>query len=243
MDKRRVAAPGIITTGALALTSMAAHSLPAVTAIGPIRRSFFTKLSGVSGSKNIALTFDDGPDPKSTPQFLDLLDQLEIKATFFMLGSMAEKSPELTVDVRDRGHEIALHGYSHKNLLWRTPKATREDINKGYQILTEITGKSPQFYRPPYGVLNSQAIVTSQQLGLTAVLWTSWGRDWRKKATPTTVIDDLNKHLKSGATLLLHDSDCTSAREAYRSALGALKPLAELAKAQNLEFERMSDHF
>ncbi|MCL5077482.1 MAG: polysaccharide deacetylase family protein [Actinobacteria bacterium] len=243
MDKQKLVAPGLVSTSFLALIALGAHSLPAATAIGPIRRSFFTKLSGVSGSKNIALTFDDGPDPKSTPLFLDLLDELGIKATFFMLGSMAEKSPGLVVEVRDRGHEIALHGYHHNNLLFRTPKFTREDINKGYDILAEITDQAPHFYRPPYGVLNSQAIVTSQKLGLTTVLWTSWGRDWRKKATPSSVVDDLNKHLKSGATLLLHDSDCTSAKEAYRSALGALKPLAELVKVQNLQFERMCDHF
>lgn len=243
MNKQRFVTPGLFTTGVLALTSLATHGLPAVTAIGPIRRSFFTKLSGVSGSKNVVLTFDDGPDPKSTPKFLDQLDKLGVRATFFMLGSMAKKSPALTLEVRDRGHEIALHGYHHKNLLFQTPKFTREDITMGYDILTEITGKAPQFYRPPYGVLNSQAIVTSQKLGLTTVLWTSWGRDWRKNATPSTVMKDLNRHLKPGTTLLLHDSDCTSAKEAYLSALGALKPLVELTKAQNLQFERMCDHF
>lgn len=197
----------------------------------------------MSGSPSVALTFDDGPDPKSTPKFLDELDKLNWKATFFMLGQMAEKDPRLTLEVYNRGHEIALHGYSHKNMLWRTPRQTRDDISKGFDILTDIVGKPPTYFRPPYGVLNSQAIISAQKLGLTPVLWTSWGRDWRAKASPRSVVDDLRKTLTPGATLLLHDSDCTSAKNAYISALDALKLLAEELDKMHIGVERMCDHF
>lgn len=221
----------------------ALHSVPALSAIAPLRKRLFKKLAGFSDSNRIALTFDDGPDPKSTPQFLDRLDKFGWKATFFMLGSMAEQYPELTQEVATRGHEIALHGYQHKNLLWRTPASTKNDIENGFQIISEICGNPPKFFRPPYGVLNTQALITSQSLNLTPILWSAWGRDWRAKATPHSVIKDLASGLSSGNTLLLHDSDCTSAIDAYKSALGSLDLLADELSSKNIGVERLCDHF
>lgn len=240
--ERKAAFAGI-TVSSVVAAIFTSHALPAMTAIGPLRRTFFTHLAGTSGSTSVALTFDDGPDKKSTPLFLDALDRLNWKATFFMLGQMAEKDQGLTLEVQNRGHEVALHGYGHKNLLWRTPKQTEEDIVKGYEILSSILGRNPIFYRPPYGVLNSQAIFTTQRLGLTPVLWSSWGRDWRAKATPQSVVNDLKRHLGQGSTLLLHDSDCTSAETAYLSALGALELLSTELDQRGIFVERMCDHF
>ncbi|TAN30912.1 MAG: polysaccharide deacetylase family protein [Actinomycetota bacterium] len=219
------------------------HAAPALTAIGPIRSRLFPRLSGRSDSKAVALTFDDGPDIKSTALFLDKLDKYEWKATFFMLGSMAEKNPALTREVQSRGHEVAVHGYLHRNLLWRSPNATRDDIQRACETLSEITGAAPRFYRPPYGVLNIQALLTARRMSLTPVLWTAWGRDWRAKATPDSVIRDLSQGLHPGGTLLLHDSDCTSASGAYVSALGALDLLSDKLKGLSISVERLCDHF
>lgn len=243
---RRTETPGksaIAAITALAGATFSGYAAPAVTAIGPVRRALFRQLSGVSSSSALALTFDDGPDLKSTPMFLDRLERLGWKATFFMLGSMAEREPALTREVQARGHEIALHGYLHKNLLWRTPRATDGDIRKGFDTIAKITGTAPRFYRPPYGVLNTQALVTTRSMRLTPVLWTAWGRDWRAKATPESVFDDLSKGIRAGATLLLHDSDCTSAKESYLSALGALGPLSDRITRLGLSVERLRDHF
>ena len=243
---RILEAPGksaIATIAALAGTAFSGYAVPGITAIAPVRRALFRRLSGASCSGALALTFDDGPDPKSTPMFLDRLEGLGWKATFFMLGSMAEREPALTREVQARGHEIALHGYLHKNLLWRTPRATDGDIRKGFDTIAQITGTTPRFYRPPYGVLNTQALLTTRSLKLTPVLWTAWGRDWRAKATPESVFYDLANGIQAGATLLLHDSDCTSAKESYLSALGALDPLSERVTRLGLSVERLCDHF
>lgn len=231
------------TSTATLLFGGAAHALPALTAIGPLRRLLFQKLSGMSNSPGIALTFDDGPDPKSTPLFLDRLDAFGWKATFFMLGSMADKNPGLTKEVKDRGHEIGVHGYQHINLIRRLPKSTDYDITRAFESLHNITGTPPVFFRPPYGVLTSQALVTSRRLGLTPILWTAWGRDWRAKATGTSVLKDLLPGLAPGNTLLLHDSDCTSARESFLSTLSALTLLHEIMVHRALNFERLCDHY
>ena len=243
-NKTSVSAKVLTASSAMVVgAGLTCHAIPALTAIGPIRRQLFPELSGLSSSKAIALTFDDGPDIKSTAMFLDKLDKYNWKATFFMLGSMAEKSPGLTREVKSRGHEIAVHGYLHKNLLRRSPNATRNDIQKAHDTLSEISGAKPRFYRPPYGVLNMQALLTAKSLSLTPVLWTSWGRDWRAQATPASVIRDLSHGLRPGSTLLLHDSDCTSAPGAYSSALGALDLLHERLKSLEIPVERLCDHF
>ncbi|NNN19399.1 MAG: polysaccharide deacetylase family protein [Acidimicrobiaceae bacterium] len=232
-----------LASGTLAGIALVGHALPAITAIAPLRRRFFRQLSGLSDSPAIALTFDDGPDIRSTPLFLDCLDRLGWKATFFMLGSMAAKDPGLTREVQLRGHEVALHGYHHKNLLWRSPKATKDDMHRSHETLSEITGRSPRFYRPPYGVLNTQALITAKTLALTPVLWTAWGQDWTAKATPETVMGNLSNGLAPGATLLLHDSDCTSASDAYHSALGALDLINDRLSKIAVSIERLCDHF
>lgn len=234
---------GSFAASLIGLSALACHASPALSAIGPLRTKIFKRLSGISDSRSIALTFDDGPDKKSTPLFLNKLDKLGYKATFFMLGSMAEKDPSLTKEVSARGHEIALHGYEHKNLLWRTPKATARDIKRGFEVLEDVTGTRPTFYRPPYGVLNAQALATAKELSLTPILWTAWGRDWRARATPQSVLNDLSPGLKAGTTLLLHDSDCTSADNSYLSALGAIELLGQILEMRDLTIERLCDHF
>lgn len=239
-SKGRVLVFGSAVVAGMAL---AGHAAPALTSIAPIRRTLFPRLSGISESHAVALTFDDGPDAKSTPLFLDRLDKCGWKATFFMLGSMAEKDPPLAREVKSRGHEIALHGHRHKNLLWRSPRATNEDIRRSFETISEIVGTHPRYYRPPYGVFNAQALLTAKDLDLTPILWTAWGRDWRARATPQTVINDLAKGVRPGSTLLLHDSDCTSAKDSYFSALGALELLEQRIAAQSLQIERLCDHF
>ncbi|MDA8080583.1 MAG: polysaccharide deacetylase family protein [Actinomycetota bacterium] len=233
----------VVGSALVAGIALTGHAVPALTTIPPIRRKLFPKLSGMSESGAIALTFDDGPDAKSTPLFLDLLDKHGWKATFFMLGRMAEKDPPLAREVLARGHEIALHGYKHNNLLWKSPKATNEDIRRSFGTISEIVGTHPRYFRPPYGVFNAQALLTANDLHLTPMLWTAWGRDWRAKATPQTVFNDLAKGIRPGSTLLLHDSDCTSAKDSYYAALGAMELLAERTRARRLHIERLCDHF
>jgi peptidoglycan/xylan/chitin deacetylase (PgdA/CDA1 family) len=190
----------------------------------------------------VALTFDDGPDPASTPAFLDALDDLGWTATFFMLGSMVRRAPELAAQVVAAGHEVAVHGDQHRSHLWRSPRDVATDLQRATTAIVEATGHRPVWFRPPYGVLSAGSLVAARRLGLRTVLWTAWGRDWRAAATPATVVADVGRHLGPGGTVLLHDSDCTSAPGAWRSALGALPALAERFAALGLEPGPLSEH-
>jgi len=230
------AAAGVSVLGAVL------HAGPALTAIGPLRRRLFPALAGVGVPGHVALTFDDGPDPASTPAYLDTLSDLGWRATFFMLGSMARRCPSLAAEVSAAGHEVALHGDDHRSHLWRTPGSVGDDIRRGLDSVADATGATPRWWRPPYGVITSGGLRTSRQAGLRPVLWTTWGRDWRAEATPATVVADVEGNLAPGATVLLHDSDCTSAPGAWRAGLLALPLLAESFSRLGCEVGTLAEH-
>ncbi|GAA4244804.1 polysaccharide deacetylase family protein [Dactylosporangium darangshiense] len=231
---------GILAAGAIA--GLAAHALPAVTAYTPGRRALLPGLAGTGPADRIALTFDDGPDPTSTPLFLRLLDEHDIRATFFLLGSMLDRDHGLGREIVAAGHEVAVHGWYHRCLLWRTPRATHDDIARARDLVGSLGGGEPRWYRPPYGVLTTGALLACRRLRLTPKLWTAWGRDWRAAATPDTIVADVTRTLVGGGTILLHDSDCTSAAGSWRRTLDALPRLIDWARVRGLRIGPLTEH-
>ncbi|MGD0811020.1 MAG: polysaccharide deacetylase family protein, partial [Acidimicrobiales bacterium] len=132
-----------------------AQLLPAASGWRHARNLLAPSLSGVGRTGHVALTFDDGPDPASTPAFLDALGSLGWKATFFMLGSMAAGWPELTAEVVERGHEVAVHGYTHSNHLRHGPGWVGRELVATRDKLEQLTGVTPLWVRPPYGALST----------------------------------------------------------------------------------------
>jgi peptidoglycan/xylan/chitin deacetylase (PgdA/CDA1 family) len=219
-----------------------AHALPALSSLPGIRQRFMPALSGVGRPGHVALTFDDGPDPQSTPRFLSLLESRGVRATFFMLGAMAQRAPRLAAQVADAGHETALHGYDHRCLLLRGPRATYDELARGRDAVESATGQPLQWYRPPYGVLSTAGLFAVRRLGLTPVLWTAWGRDWSARSTPKSVLRTVAKDLKPGGTVLLHDSDCTSAPGSWRNTLGALPRLLDHCQDRGMSVGPLREH-
>jgi len=231
----------MVAGGATALAVLAAHAAPSISAAAIVRHRM-PRLAGLGSPGHVAITFDDGPDPASTPSFLTALDDLGWKATFFMLGEMVRRSPGLAEEVAAAGHEVAVHGDSHTSQLFRTPRAVHDDMARGLDAVHAASGIRPQRCRPPYGSLSSGGLWAAHRLGLQTVLWTAWGRDWRSEATPTSVVSDVQRGLGPGGTVLLHDSDCTSAPGAWRSALGALPLLAERFAELGLVAGPLAEH-
>lgn len=236
MSRLRQAA--LASTFALA----AAHSVPAVTSRASVRRHFQSCWTGQGRRDGVALTFDDGPDPHSTPQFLTTLADLGVQATFFLLGSMVDRAPGLAAEITAAGHEVAVHGHSHRNLLLAGPAATREQLARGRDAVAAATGRAPEWFRPPYGVLNGAACIHAPRLGLRPVLWTAWGEDWTAHATSAQVAATVLRDLRPGGTVLLHDSDCTSAPGSWRAALGALPRIVEHCRASGLAVRPLGQH-
>jgi peptidoglycan/xylan/chitin deacetylase (PgdA/CDA1 family) len=220
----------------------AAQAAPLVTGV-PALRGLWPSLAGRGSDGRVALTFDDGPDPDSTPQFLDALAAADVRATFFLLGEMVDRAPDLARRMVDAGHELAVHSWDHRNHLRLLPgRATSSQLERTAELIERLTGVPPNYFRPPYGALTGAAAHAARSVGLRPVLWTAWGKDWTAKATPTTVLRHVTRTLEGGGTVLLHDSDCTSAPGAWRSALGALPALLDWCASHELQVGPLNTH-
>ncbi len=219
-----------------------AQAGPGVTGLGPMRRLVFRRLGGYGDRGHVALTFDDGPDPESTPEFARVLAERGVRATFFMLGSMVAKAPGLAAQIAAAGHEVGVHGFDHRYLTMRGPRATRDDLTRATELIEGVTGNRPTLFRPPYGVLSGPALLTARELRLTPVLWGSWGREWTRGASPASVLQTLVSGLDGGVTVLLHDSGCTSPPGAWQAGLAALGPLLDECDRRGLRVGPVADH-
>lgn len=237
-----VAAVGVRGPALGVAVAALAHGGPGITAIRAVRRHWFPALAGIGRPDHVSLTFDDGPDPAATPRFLDVLADRRITATFFLLGRMVARAPGLAAELVAAGHEVGVHGWAHRSTLLRTPWGVLAELSRSYDLIAGVTGAAPVFYRPPNGVLSSGSILAARRLGLTPVLWTAAGRDWTSAASPESVHAAIAADLAGGGTVLLHDSDCTSAPRAWRSALGALPLVLDECAARGLRVGPLRDH-
>ncbi|MEU9073908.1 polysaccharide deacetylase family protein [Kitasatospora sp. NPDC004745] len=223
------------------------HLAPAAVRLPVLRRTLARRTAGHGTAPgHVALTFDDGPDPRSTPYVLDALDALagpgRVRATFFLLGSMLERAPALGAELVARGHEVAVHGWFHRSQWYPAPARDLRELRRAGAAVTDLCGARPLWYRPPYGVLTAGPALAARRLGLRSVLWTAWGRDWTAEATGRTVLETARPGLTAGATLLLHDSDCTSAPGSWRATLDALPLIAAHCREHGLTLGPLRDH-
>jgi peptidoglycan-N-acetylglucosamine deacetylase len=222
--------------GAAALVTQLA---PSVTALAWVRARWSPALAGLGDPGHVALTFDDGPDPASTPLFLDLLRLFDVRATFFVLGANLRRHRGLGQAIADTGHELAVHGWSHHPMWPRRSPAITADLERTRDLIAELTGEWPRWFRPPHGILTTSALLAAGQAGLLPVLWTSWGREWVPGSTVDSVTANLRRKHRPGATVLLHDA---GANGGWPLALAALPDLLTEWSAAGLRVGPLSEH-
>ncbi|HET7479591.1 MAG TPA: polysaccharide deacetylase family protein [Rubrobacteraceae bacterium] len=222
----RIAGPALISA------LLAAHAAPA-SALTTTGRLFFPAITQVRASRRaVALTFDDGPDA-CLEAFLGLLEEYEVRATFFAVGEQVERDPGRLKETFARGHEVAVHCYRHRNHLRLTPRQTIEDMRRARAVIEETTGAPTCLFRPPYGVFNAASWIEAGRQGWERVLWARWGRDWEARATPRSVADEIGLPAV-GDIVLLHDSDRYAAPGSWRATLGALPRILERLDSMGL---------
>ncbi|MDA8344530.1 MAG: polysaccharide deacetylase family protein [Thermaerobacter sp.] len=157
-----------------------------------------------TGAREVALTFDDGPDPRNTPAILHLLSEYHARATFFVLGVQAKRYPGLVETIERDGNEIGSHGMSHRSLPSLKPSRVTYELSSTAGLIQELTGSGPLFFRPPYGNLSPTVLTTAAHLHETVTLWTIDTRDWAGRSAKDIAKTVLSQ-LRPGAIVLLHD--------------------------------------
>ena len=188
----------------------------------------------------VALTFDDGPHPEGTADVLSVLAGHDAKATFFLVGEQVRRFPSLAREIVEAGHSVGLHGETHRCELRLTPGMVAEDRARGLESIHAATGVVPLFHRPPYGAASGPGIAHARRRQMETVLWSRWGRDWRRSATADSVMRDVTR---SGSLdreiVLLHDADHYGARGSFRATVGALPAILERCAEQGLAAVRL----
>lgn len=183
----------------------------------------------------VALTFDDGPHPHGTVSVLEALREHRASATFFLAGEQVERRPALAAEIVAAGHRVELHCHRHRNQLRLTPGMLLEDAERGRAAIEEATGQAIADYRPPYGIFSASGLRAIRGRGWRPVLWSKWGRDWDRRATPDSITGRVTAGVSAGDVLLLHDADYYSARGSWVGTAAALSKILELLEARGLK--------
>jgi len=153
----------------------------------------------------VAVTFDDGPHPETTPRVLDVLEMSGATATFFCIGQFVERYHSLVREMAERGHRIENHTWSHPNsFAFLAPGALADQICRPQAIIKEVTGRAPEYFRAPAGIRSPWLDAVLHRTGLRLVSWTRRGFDAVDK-DPNRVSRRLTRNLRPGDILLLHD--------------------------------------
>ena len=160
---------------------------------------------GAREANAVALTFDDGPG-RSTEEILTLLEQHDAHATFFMVGSQAERFPHMARRVVAAGHEVGSHTFSHLDHQAVAPHEAVADMVAGAEAIAGVLGFEPRLYRAPYGHFVPETTAEAERRDWTCVFWSALGFDWEDEATPRSVADRVLADLAPGTIVLLHDA-------------------------------------
>jgi peptidoglycan-N-acetylglucosamine deacetylase len=187
-----------------------------------------------AGAAGVALTFDDGPHPVGTPAVLEVLARAGARATFFLIGEQVERRPAVAASIVAAGHEVALHGYHHHLQLRLSAAAVAEDLRAGAASIEDATGKTPRWHRPPFGIYSASGLAAAREQGLRPLLWSRWGKDWRKFTTPDRIAARATHAVGTADVILLHDADFYSSKRSYERTVAALPAVIASLHAREL---------
>ena len=160
---------------------------------------------GKTDEKTIAITFDDGPDKLKTPLILDILTKYGVKATFFFIGKNLTGNEQLVKQIYEEGHLIGNHSFSHSGWFDLFPaRKIRSELLETDRLIKKITGRSPLFFRPPFGVVNPLVAKALKNMHWKAVCWDIRSLD-TKGQRPEKTMHRIISTLKPGSVILLHD--------------------------------------
>ncbi len=188
-------------------------------------------------SRQILLSFDDGPDSIYTSRLLDLLKQKEVKAVFFVVAEKAARHPSVIARMKIEGHRIEYHSSDHRKIFYLGPKAAKKYIENGLHLL-HAQGISASYFRPPWGMLTPFYFHAVKKAGLKLCFWSCMAQDWRARSKAAEIKDRLLRRTIDGGFVCLHDSgeDTGGAPGAPARMLDALSGYIDSRRACGYEF-------
>ncbi len=202
---------------------------------GPVQTTFSTT------KREVWLTIDDGPDPRQTPQILDVLASENVKATFFLIGSKLLAHASLGRRIFEEGHDIQNHSHTHPSAtFWAIRyRRARQELMHCSETITEITGSAPTRFRAPVGMANPFVHLAAADLGLKLTGWSATGHDGIRH-DPTRVVSKIQRGVRPGGIILLHQSHLPSLAEGERAC--TLKKLLTTLKRDGYQFSNMREY-
>ncbi len=173
----------------------------------------------------VCLTFDDGPDPRVTPELLDLLARHQVRATFFLIGERVDRHPELVRRISQQGHGIGNHSYTHPRLLGKSQRTVLQEMCATDRAIHRAAAVATALFRPPHGLFGKNLVKVCRATGKKMVLWSVSTRDYQTDVTTADIRDRLLRRVGPGAIVLLHDGHANGGKtlEALAQALPVLK--------------------
>jgi peptidoglycan/xylan/chitin deacetylase (PgdA/CDA1 family) len=176
----------------------------------PASQIFGRTLIAPSRPRELALTFDDGPNPSCTPQLLETLAQYGVRATFFLVGRFAQQEPALARSIASAGHAIGNHSWSHPDLSLTGASRVREELARTKDTLEQITGKPIRLFRPPFGARRPCVLRVARELEMIPLMWNAMTCDWSLRSADRIAANlgskiDANQCRGRASNIVLHD--------------------------------------
>ncbi|MBS1117906.1 MAG: Polysaccharide deacetylase [Deltaproteobacteria bacterium] len=213
---------GALVVGALYLLCYGGYG-------GPVDWLMDTQRHGSRGTNRIALTFDDGPDPVRTPALLDALAELDVKATFFVVGDGVDANPALCARIANEGHELGNHTYSHRYLPLARTRSVERELRATDRAIADATGTVPSIARPPYGGRSPWTVRAFGRLAKRLVLWDVNSFDWKGRPAPE-IAERVLERARPGSIILLHE-----ARDGGEVTIAAVRLIVPALRARGFE--------
>jgi peptidoglycan-N-acetylglucosamine deacetylase len=164
----------------------------------------FTGLDATS--RQLALTYDDGPNDPYTWQLLEVLERHKVKATFFLIGRFVQQKPEIARALVDAGHAIGSHTWDHPNLIFRSSAEVRRQLEQTHKAILDATGVNVTLFRPPFGGRRPASLRVARSLGLQTVMWNVTCYDWKAESADE-IVHHAERQIRGGNVILLHDGE------------------------------------
>lgn len=193
---------GLTITGGASLAAAVAAGYQSMAPTGQWYGRTFTGLP--RGTKQLALTYDDGPNDPHTLRLLEVLAKHDVHATFFLIGRFLRQRPEIAREIVKAGHVVGNHTFTHPLLTMESTAEIRRELSECRSALLEVVGEHSNLFRPPFGGRRPATLRIARELGLEPVMWNITGYDWN--APPAAVIEKkVARKIRGGDVILLHD--------------------------------------